>query len=416
MDRRIGHRIAYWRERRRLSQVDLAALLNRSLRTVESLEGGQRQSDPRLSVLEDAARALRIPVEWLLRDGPERACVDAVELEEIWAALTSYDVVTGTDADPRPPLSVAVLRKRVAHGWDAFQMGGFGQLGRLVPVLIIEASRATVRHDGDGRLAAYRALSMTLCLTEAIAIKFGSPDLAQLAGHRAVIAAERSGSPVIIATAVRHLADAMTHHGQPHAAARIAAEAAQRLAPDLVDAGPSGLSTLGMLYLKAAIAQATASSAAGADDKRAASAARAVPGLLAEAKDRAGQLGDDGDGNALWTAFGTSNVALYQLAAHVQLAEGTEGVSVALAMTVPEIDVLPRERRAHRLVDLAHAYTLAGNRERAVDTLLKAEGEAEQEVICRPRTRQLVTELGLLGVGNREGQLRALSARCGLPG
>ncbi|MGJ5899315.1 hypothetical protein ACSCBZ_46365 [Streptomyces niveiscabiei] len=81
-----------------------------------------------------------------------------------------------------------------------------------------------------------------------------------------------------------------------------------------------------------------------------------------------------------------------------------------------DIAGLPRERRAHRLVDLAHAHTLAGDRESAVDTLLEAEAEAQEEVTGRPRSRQLVTDLGLLGAASREGQLRALAARCGLPG
>ncbi|MEU2438356.1 hypothetical protein ABZ595_19540 [Streptomyces rubradiris] len=39
------------------------------------LEAGARQSDPRLSVLESAAGVLRIPLEWLLRTGPETATV-----------------------------------------------------------------------------------------------------------------------------------------------------------------------------------------------------------------------------------------------------------------------------------------------------------------------------------------------------
>lgn len=85
-----------------------------------------------------------------------------------------------------------------------------------------------------------------------------------------------------------------------------------------------------------------------------------------------------------------ANVSLYRLAAHVQLAEGAEGVTVALSMTPPDVGNLPRERRAHRLADLAHAYTLAGERERAVDALLDAEQEAKQEVLARPRARQLV--------------------------
>ncbi|MER6332627.1 helix-turn-helix transcriptional regulator [Streptomyces sp. NPDC001034] len=407
----VGRRIAYWRERRRLTQQDLGHLMGRSRRGVQDLERGERQADPRVSVLEDAARALRIPLVWLLADGPERACVDPVEIEAIRAALQRYDVISGSADDDAAAPDAGALRARVAHGWDSFQAGALVSLGRALPGLIAETSRAAALHTGDGQLAARRALSMTLCLAEAIAIKYGCGEVAYLAGHRAVIEAERSGDVVTMACAARHLADAMAYHGQPDAAAALARAAAARLGPDLERAGTAGLSTLGMLHLKAAYAEATA---AGLDTRTAAASARAVPGLLDQADEHAARIG--GSTNAVWTAFSAANVALYRLAAHVQLAEGEAGVDVALGMPTEAVLALPRERRAHRLVDLAHAYTLAGRRSAAVDALLDAEREAAQEVRCRPRTRQLVQELGLLPTGAAEGRLRQLAVRCGLPG
>ncbi|MEU5668522.1 XRE family transcriptional regulator, partial [Streptomyces longwoodensis] len=302
------------------------------------------------------------------------------------------------------------LSRRVAHGWDSFQGGALVSLGRALPRLITETSRAAARHTGDDQLAARRALAMTLCLTEAIAIKYGSADLAEIAGHRAVLAAEQTGDIVTMATAARHLADAMAYHGRPDAAAAAARAAAARLAPGLERAGAAGLSTLGMLHLKAAYAEAAA---ARLDTRTAAASARAVPAHLDQAAEHAARLG--GTTNAVWTAFSTANVQLYRLAAHVQLAEGDDGVRVALEMPKAAVLALPRERRAHRLVDLAHAHTLAGQRGAAVDALLDAEREAAQEVRCRPRTRQLVQELSLLPTGPAEGRLRQLAVRCGLP-
>ncbi|MFF8731934.1 hypothetical protein ACF073_36470 [Streptomyces sp. NPDC015171] len=66
----------------------------------------------------------------------------------------------------------------------------------------------------------------------------------------------------------------------------------------------------------------------------------------------------------MWTAFGAAICALYRLAARVQLAEGPEGVAVALDMHPAAVAAPPRERRAHRLVDLAEG------REAAVRALL----------------------------------------------
>jgi transcriptional regulator with XRE-family HTH domain len=86
----IGRRIAYWRERRRMTQADFGALLGKSRRWVQDLEGGQRQSDPRLSVLEGAARILSVRLEDLLSSTPVRSeleCVDAAELTAIRETL-----------------------------------------------------------------------------------------------------------------------------------------------------------------------------------------------------------------------------------------------------------------------------------------------------------------------------------------
>ncbi|MCX5426089.1 helix-turn-helix transcriptional regulator [Streptomyces sp. NBC_00078] len=408
---RIGRRIAYWRDRRRMTQADLGALMGKSRRFVQSLESGERQADPRLSVLESAARALSIPVTSLLADAPGTQCIDGVELDAIRTALLRHDMLTGTaDESAVEPLPVEVLERRLVHARVAFQAGHFASLGRLVPELLIDANRAAARHTGEAQLGAFRYLSLTLELTEGAAVKYGDVDLALMSGHRAVAAAERSQDPVIMASAARHLADAMTMHGQTHAAAAFAVAAAGRLESDLRARGADGLSVLGMLYLKAAMAEATA---AASDDTRAAASARAVPDLLDQADGHAEELG--ADGNAVWTAFGPTNTKLYRVAAHVQLSEGADAVAVAQGIPNPARAALPKERRAHLLGDLARGLTQAGQREEAVDTLLDAEREAEEEVRCRPRTRALVEDLRLLGAGQAEGRLRALAARCGLP-
>ncbi|MFH8790020.1 helix-turn-helix domain-containing protein [Streptomyces roseoverticillatus] len=415
MDTRgIGRRIAYWRGRRNLTQTDFGALMGQSRRWVQDLEGGQRQQDPRLSVVERAAQVLRVPLELLLSDVAVGggACADAEEIEAIREVLQRHDVITGTCADDgREPLTVEVLRRNLAYGRAAFQSGHFASLGRLVPELLADANLAAARYEGNEQLAAYGVLSLTLELAEAVAVKYGDGALAWLAGHQAVAAAERSGAPVIMASAARHLVDAMTHHGQARAAAAFAVAAADRLEAELLVRGSDGLSVLGMLYLKAAMALAAAGESA---DRDSASAAAAVPSLLDQAEEHAEQLGNDG--NAVWTAFGPTNVRLYRVAAHVRLSQGAEAVAVAQGIPDPARAALPRERRAHHLADLARGYTQAGLREEAVNTLLEAEQEAPEEVRCRPHSHALVEDLRLLGAGAAEGRLRALAGRCGLPG
>ncbi|MDX3165996.1 helix-turn-helix transcriptional regulator [Streptomyces scabiei] len=412
----FGRRVAFWRERRQLTQVDFARLMEQSRRWVQELEGGRRQSDPQLSVIERAARVLKVRMEVLLTDSPVTACIDAAELDAIRTTLQRHDVITGTaDDDGTTPLSVERLWSGLLHARSAFEAGRYGSLGTAVPKLLIDTNRAAARHDGDERLAAFRVLAMTLNLAESASIKFGAPDLALVSGHRAVAAAERSEDPVIMGLAACHLSDAMTHSGQAPAATSFAVAAAGRLTPDLLTSGADGLSVLGTLYLKAAMAQANAAEAA-ADTRAAAS----VPVYLDQADEHVARLGDETEpssfGPRTWTSFGPTNNRLYRVAAAVQLSEGGDAVAVAEGIPAPDRAALPRERRAHHLVDLARAYQQAGRREKAVDTLLEAEREAEEEVRCRPRTRQLVEDLRLLGVGSAEGRLQALAGRCGLTG
>ncbi|CAM5290636.1 transcriptional regulator [Streptomyces spiroverticillatus] len=412
MDRvQFGRRVAHWRGRRRLSQAEFAALMRRSRRWVEELEGGRRQADPQLSVVTEVALRLGITVDRLLYD-PVVLCPAESEIDAVRAALQRHDVITGRcDDSSTEPVSVAALQRSLSFARTGFQAGHFATLGAQIPHLLIDATRAAERHQGDDQLAAYRLLSLSLELTEAAAIKWGDSELAVVAGHRAVAAAERSQDPVIMASAARHLADAMTAHGQAAAAVQFVTAAARRLQDELVQRGPEGLSVLGMLFLKAAMAQAAA---AEADDISPDALARAVPVFLDEADEHADRLGSDR--NELWTSFGPTNCGLYRVAAHVQLSEGADALAVAAGLPDAALGALPRERRAHLLTDRAIAEKQAGQREQAVATLLEAEALCEEEVLCRPRTRQLVEELRLLGTGSAEGRLRALAQRCGLPG
>lgn len=408
----FGQRVAYWRTRRRISRPEFAALMGgKSLRWVEELEAGRRQADPQVSIAVDAARHLGVPLERLIAEPVEAESAGESELAAVRAALQRHDVITGAgDLAAADPVPVDQLRRALAHARTGFQAGHFNRLGSAIPELLFDATGAARHYQGDDRLAAYTVLSLSLELAEAAAIKWGDSELAVLAGHRAVDAAERSEDPVIKASAARHLADAMTAHGQAAGAAQFALAAAARLEPDLLRGGPDGYSVLGMLYLKAAMA---AAAAAEAEDREPGRHARRVPDYLAEAGEHADRLGCDD--NRLWTSFGPTNCALYRVAAQVQLSEGADAVATAAGIPAPAFDGLPRERRAHLLTDRALAERQAGLRERAVDTLLDAEELAPEEVRCRPRTLALVEDLRLLGVGGAEGRLRLLAERCGLP-
>jgi transcriptional regulator with XRE-family HTH domain len=414
MDESIGRRVRYWRRRRGITQARLGELVGRSRRWAQAFEHGDRQADPHLSVVEDLAGALQVPLAVLLLPRtPAAACADAVELAAIRGALESPEVIRGFLVDDgADPVPVAVLGRRLAHGRSAFQAGHFGALARTVPRLVLDANRTAAHHAdhaGDDRRAAGRLLALCLGLAAAVAIKAGEDELALAAGYRAVVAAERCGDSVAMATGVRHLAEAMAGRGRATAAADLAAATAERLAPGLLAAGPDGLSMLGMLYLRAAMSRAAAAPITTGNSVDAGE----FPGLLDRAADLAAQLGPGH--NRLWTAFGPVNVAVHRVAAYVQTGQAAEAVTAAGAIPAAARLALPRERRAHYLVDLASALVQEDRRDLAVRTLLDAEREAPEEVRYRPRTRQLVDNIRELGVAREAGRLRALASRCGLP-
>ncbi|MFD4833447.1 helix-turn-helix domain-containing protein [Streptomyces uncialis] len=120
---RIGRRIAYWRDRRGFTQVDFGCLMGRTRRWVQDLEGGQRQQDPRLSVLIRAALVLRVPLETLLTDDPEPSGTRVLPAEAIPVldVMDRHDVLSGAFGSDTAPLSPDVLRRRLIYCCEAFQ-------------------------------------------------------------------------------------------------------------------------------------------------------------------------------------------------------------------------------------------------------------------------------------------------------
>ena len=157
----IGRRVAYWRNRRGYTQTEFGQLMGKGLRWVQSLEGGQRQIDPRFSLVEQAACVLGVPIEELLTDtavsaGLARA--DPHGLALIRAALHHPGVVVGADVD-QAPVPVDELRRHVAYGWSAFQATGYAPVTQVLPRLLVDASFTARRLEGDAQRTAYDSKS-----------------------------------------------------------------------------------------------------------------------------------------------------------------------------------------------------------------------------------------------------------------
>ncbi|MFJ2896164.1 helix-turn-helix domain-containing protein [Streptomyces sp. NPDC087218] len=399
---RIGRRIAYWRECRGFTQADFGRLMGRTRRWVQDLEGGQRQQDPRLSVLVRAAEVLRIPLEQLLLDGPPEPPPATTPPAE---ALAVIDVLYRDDSEDKDPPPLADLRRRLTYCCETFQACHYGALGRELPMLVVGSRRSAARAGAEAG-EAHALLSRVLQLTASFLHKYGPATAVQAAvvADRALTSAERSGDPVAIGAASRRVSKSLISQQQPLAAVEFATGAARRLSTELEAGGPLGLSTLGMLYLSAAIASA--------------SMGRSVVAVrqAGEHVDRAAEVADrqGADLDEDYTMFGPTNVGLHRVDVLTRLEDGDSAIKAADGLGSEALYGLSRERQAQHLITMARARLLTRRKEAAAESLVEAARLAPEEVLGRQSTVGLVADVvGATPVPG--GDLRRLAVRCGLP-
>ena len=401
----ITRRVVHWRKRRGLNQQEFGDRMGRSRSWVAQFELGGRQADPRISVLEQVSRVLEVPLEMLLSDGDDAssAAVDPgaheFEAAAIRNALQRYDVICGLypdkDAEPDPE-AVENVARQAAYAWDAYQAAHYSTIGRVLPSLIAEAQRVAA---SDRSSAAWAAASRAYQLAAAVLVEFDDGATAWHAADRGALAAEQSADPVVIASAARQVAHALTTLGRPGAALEVCAAATARLEEDLLCGGGDGISVLGMLYLTAA------GCAADADDHD------RTMRMIERAREYADLLG--ADANHQWSGFGPTNTLIHEVSALIRLRQNARAVEVAHRIHPAALASLPRERRTHHLADLAAAQVHVGLYDEALGSLLAAEQLASQEVHRRPRTRAAIALLAE-ATPMPSSRLRELARRSGV--
>ncbi|WP_145503105.1 helix-turn-helix domain-containing protein [Streptomyces sp. CFMR 7] len=397
---RIGRRIAFWRDQRGFTQEDFGRIMGQSRRWVQDLEGGQRQQDPRLSVLVRAAEALRVPLEQLLTDPTPTAPVVGRPPAEAAAVIDSLY----RDTSGEQPLPLDALRRRLTFCCEAFQACHYSALGRDLPALIVGAAQASAAAGTEER-EVHVLNSRVLQLAASFLHKYGQPAAASAAvvADRALAAAERAGDPVAIGAASRRVAKSLSAQAQPAAAVEFAIGSARRLHGDLAAAGPLGLSTLGMLYLSAAIA---------------ASSMERTTARVQEAIEHVGQAGEVADQqgadlNADWTNFGPTNVGLHRVDVLARFEDGWSALEAADGMDGAAVRGLKQERRAGHLITMARAQLLTRKKDAAAKSLVEAAQLAPEEFKGRPATVNLVKDV-VGATAKPSSELRALAERCGL--
>jgi transcriptional regulator with XRE-family HTH domain len=373
----IGERIAWYRQRRGLSQEVLAGRVGRTADWLSKIENGRIQLD-RLSVLRAIAQALDVSLgdliaepsllEWTHDSGQQT-------VPALRAVLMDYRQVTdlGAHANDGVPLALDDLKESVDDVWRAYQDSRFGFVTSRLVTLLPKAKAAVRAYDGDERRLAAGRLALAYQVTASVLTKLGEADLAWSASDRGIEQAQQSENPVVIGSLLRSVAHSLLSTGAYAEAARMTSDVAEFLQPHLRKASPTMLSVYGTALLVGAMAAARGEDRTASRD------------FLNEADAAARRLGVDQ--NKLWTAFGPTNVAIHRVSTAMEL--GDVQVAVDLGPTL-DTSAVPTERRVRHALEVARALSHVNQRDAALAAVLDAEKVAPEQVRYHYLSRHLV--------------------------
>ena len=394
----IGERIAWYRQRRGISQEVLANFVGRTADWLSKIENGRIELD-RLSILRRIAEALDVALgdligepslmEWTSETGG--ATVPALR-----SVLMDYREVTeiARHLPSEEPAPLDHLKRDVEDMWEAYQDSRFGYVTHRLVTLIPAFKVAVHGHVGDDRRLASGRLALLYQVAASTLTKLGEADLAWTASHRGIDAAQHSDNPVVIGSLLRSVAHSLLSTGAYAEAVRLTHDAATFYEPHLTKASATMLSVYGTHLLAGSMA------AARNDD-------RATARDFLDAADRAARrLGRDR--NKLWTAFGPTNVTIHRVSTAMEL--GDVQIAVDLGPSLDTANV-PTERRVRHALEVSRALSTTNKRDEALTTVLGAEQLAPEQVRYHYLSRHLVQTWIRTQRGKPSHQLTGLAQR-----
>jgi transcriptional regulator with XRE-family HTH domain len=397
----LGERVAQYRRRLGLSQIELAARLGRSESWLSQVERGVRSVD-RLSVLTKLAQALDVPVADLSPSSPaETASVVPAgagyvdDLRLLLSGAAALPVVLGSEEPVSVPAEDA--NAWADECWELAHASQYRELATRLQVVVPALESAVRSVAGARRRPVQEALTGVYLAASAVLAKLDEPEGAWLAADRAAGIAQGLGRPAVMAGTQWRMALGLLSTRRLDQARHVAGRAVAALRP-LVgdDASPELLSVWGALHLALAITSAREGQRKQTRDH------------LAIARRAADRLGEGR--NYLTTEFGPSNVAAHAVAAAVELGDAGEALERAEDL---DMTAFSPERQARVLIDVARAYDQLRRPADALRCLLDAEALAPEQVQDHAIVREVVRSL-LQQAGRRAStELRSFSDRLG---
>lgn len=377
---RFGQRVQILRERRGMTQGQLADFVGISPHTLRKIENGQQKA-PGLEMVMRIADALRVRDLSDLTGNPDMH-VDLFigpghpRLAAVKAAVDSFPLSSSIEPPP-----VAHLEARLHAAWKARHAAKNHReaIGKLLPDLIRDA-QSLVRHadSSNERRSAQSLLAQTYSLSQFFIAYQPDSSLLWRVAERGMIAAQESEDPHTIGVATWLLAQAHRDSGPRHydAADAVNLEAVRFLEPLLPDASDDVLAIAGALQFElgytAARRRETGTAWAHWD----------------KANEMAGRL--PGDYYHPVTSFSQAIMGAHAVTVAVELHQG--GESVRQAARADEVTIPSRPRRARHRIEEARGYQLDAQPDVAIATLEKAYRAAPETIRYNGYARAIILE------------------------
>jgi hypothetical protein len=298
-----------------------------------------------------------------------------------------------------PPVSVEILRSRLAVAHATFRACRYNELAGVLPVVIAAAQTSLDEAGGEQHEPIAALLADAYSPASDLCSRLHDDALAWVTAERARSAAQLSGDPASIAEAARMTSIAMRRHGHHDIATSLLTSTALDLGADSGEPEPELLAAYGSLLCTAAYTTAQHGNRHQALE------------LITEAEAAATRLRG---AQAPRSPFSRINVGIYQIGVHTAL--GDAGAALDHARKIDLRRVPTPERRARFCVDTARAWQRFGNPGNAVQSLQAAGRRAlrarRTPPIVRPHARRFAPGRLRPHTSRTPGTRRPLRCRC----
>lgn len=301
------------------------------------------------------------------------------------------------DSATSTPLDEQTARAGMLEAHRLYQLADYDGAARVLPPLVRQLDQ------GNGHAERFTGITAAVYIAAAkLATKQADAGLAWVTADRALRSASESNHVPLVGAARYQVACALQRAGHENDAEQVAVDAATDIAghidsPSGRDRSREALSVRGALLLLAAILAARRGHSG--DALRHLGVARQLAAELAV------------DGNWLWTAFGPTNVAIHEVAVHVDLGETKRAIQFGEIIDTDGLPEVLLGRRSQVHLDLARAAAQLYDDQLAVLHLLEAERVAAQAISRNATARSLLVELLARERKGATPGLRALASR-----